>query len=370
MSVLECQKQEGAVFQLQRARRSKRMPHSYIFSGPEGVGKFLLACQWGKLLLCGKPVQREYPTTITSALALEQIDDCCDQCDDCKLVKAGNHPDLHIITRELARYTKKARTRQLINLPIDVIREFVIEAAGIVPGRGRVFIINEAHTMSTAAQNALLKTLEEPPANTFILLITSQDDMLLPTVRSRCQSVRFGPLPNEFIYEELIGRDIPAEQGVFWSDFCDGRLGVALELAQTNLYQKRQELLGQLGGLSYHSALDLAQWLGEQAKEWAQSYIKKNPEGTAAKATRRGQGYFLQILSHTFSRALRDWVVCTSETTASEATISRIAQKYSPWACARAVRATNRAERLIQANVNPSLLFENLILEYMVYADT
>ena len=372
MSVLECRKQEGAVFQLQRARRSKRMPHSYIFSGPEGVGKFLLACQWGKLLLCSEPVERKYPRTTTSALALEELDDCCDQCNDCKLVQAGNHPDLHIITRDLVRYTKDYRKAQLKNLSIKVIRDFVIKAAGLVPshGRARVFIINEAHTMSTEAQNALLKTLEEPPMNTFILLITSQDDMLLPTVRSRCQSVRFGPLPNDFIYEELIGRGVPTEQGGFWADFCDGRLGVALELSKTNLYQKRLELLGQLGNLSYHSALDLAQWLVEQAKEWSQVYAKEHPETTPNEAMRRGQSYFLQMLAHTFSMTLRDSAVCTSETSASDPAISRLAQKYSAWACSRAVRATNRTERLIQANVNPSLLFENLILEYMIHADT
>ena len=398
MSILDCQGQQNAVLRLQRALRGQRVPHSYIFHGPEGVGKSLLARQWAKLLLCPQPIRRPIDH------ALNEIDDCCDQCHDCRMVEADTHPDLHIINRDLARFTSLKRTRQLINLPIDVIREFVIKPAGVVPARGRarVFIIEESETMSPASQNALLKTLEEPPPETFLVLITSHQERFLPTVLSRCQSVRFGPLPYTFINEKLTAAGVPAEQVRYWADFCNGRLGPALELAQMNLYEKKCQLIEQLANLNYYSALDVAAWIVDQAKEFARSYQKQRQEppdknikkpGPAKKGgrsresgqpltspTRLGQTYFLQMLSYAFSEALRfhgrqepeqadDGLPDNTETQSvspeSVRQITQIAQKYSPWACARAVRATARTEGLLQANVNPSLLFESLMIEYL-----
>ena len=389
MSILDCQGQQNAVLRLQRALRGQRVPHSYIFHGPEGVGKSLLARQWAKLLLCPQPVRR--PTDH----ALNEIDDCCDQCHDCRMVEADTHPDLHIINRDLARFTSQKRTRQLVNLPIDVIREFVIKPAGIVPSRGRarVFIIEESETMNPASQNALLKTLEEPPPETFLILITSHPERFLPTVRSRCQSVRFGPLSYTFISEKLAAAGVPAEQVRYWADFCNGRLGPALELAQMNLYEKKCQLIEQLANLNYYSALDVAAWIVDQAKEFARSYQKQHKEPPAedtkksgptkkkggrsresgqplTSPTRLGQTYFLQMLSHAFSETLRfhgqqEQGKPQSVNPESARQIAQIAQKYPPWACARAVRATARTEGLLQANVNPSLLFESLMIEYV-----
>ncbi|MCK4627837.1 MAG: AAA family ATPase [Sedimentisphaerales bacterium] len=398
MSILDCQGQQSAVLRLQRALRGRRVPHSYIFYGPEGVGKSLLARQWAKLLLCPKPVRRPLTTMKDAGAAdhnLDEIDDCCDQCRDCRMVEAGTHPDLHIINRDLARFTSLKRARQLINLPIDVIREFVIKPAGIVPtrGRARIFIIEESETMSQASQNALLKTLEEPPPGTFLILITSRPERFLPTVQSRCQSVRFGPLPYTFIHKRLTATGVPAEQVRYWADFCNGRLGPALELAQLNLYEKKCQLIRQLAGLNYYSALDVAAWIVDQAKEFARSYQKqrqepstddtKKPGPTKKKGgrsresgqpltspTRLGQTYFLQMLSHAFSEALRfhgqqEQGKPQSVNPESARQIAQIAQKYSPWACAKAVRATAHTEGLLQANVNPSLLFESLMIEYL-----
>jgi len=408
MSILDCKGQQSAVLRLQRALRGQRVPHSYIFHGPEGVGKSLLARQWAKLLLCPKPVRRPLSTmkeAKTANNALNEIDDCCDQCHDCRLVEADTHPDLHIINRDLARFTSVKRARQLINLPIDVIREFVIKPAGVVPtrGRARVFIIEESETMNPASQNALLKTLEEPPPETFLILITSRPERFLPTVRSRCQSVRFGPLSYAFISERLTAAGVPAEQVRYWADFCNGRLGPALELAQMDLYEKKCQLIEQLAGLNYYSALDAAAWIVDQAKDFARSYQKQHKEppaedtkkrGSAKKKggrsreggkplsspTRLGQTYFLQMLSYAFSEVLRfhgckgqgqaggglpDNTETQSARSESARQIAQIAQKYSPWACARAIRDTTRAEGLLQTNVNPSLLFESLMIEYI-----
>jgi DNA polymerase-3 subunit delta' len=367
MSILECRWQNIAILRLQQARRGRRVPHSYIFHGPDGVGKTLLACQWAKLQLCSSPVRRSGPGNLGGSV-VEEIDDCCDRCDDCRSVEAGNHPDLHIINRDLARYTSKARDSQMLELPVDVIREFVIGPAGLAPGRGRarIFLVEQGHSMNRQAQNALLKTLEEPPANTFILLITSKPDLFLPTVRSRCQSIQFQPLPLEFVREKLSEAGVPDEQGWYWADFCGGRLGPALELAQMALYEAKCHLFEQLGLLGYGSALDLAAWIVDQAKVFGQSYLESHPGHSLSDATRQGQSYFLQMITYAFSLALRR-TVGVGQQGGSE--IARIAERFCPGACARAIRAACRSESLLYTNVNVPLLFESLMLDCMDYAE-
>ena len=162
---------------------------------------------------------------------VEGFEDCCDICEDCHLVEAGTHPDFHVITRPLGhllgskrtqsmslgaeeslnqvkegeKANSKKRPRPMLELSIDVVRDFVIDQAGIFPfrGRARVFIVDEAEKMSRAAQNALLKTLEEPPAQTYLILLTTKLYYFLPTIRSRSHTVRLGGLPKDFIYSKL-----------------------------------------------------------------------------------------------------------------------------------------------------------------------
>lgn len=373
MSILDCVGQDRGIARLQRAYRVQRIPHSYVFHGPPGVGKALLARQWAKLLLCGQPVQRAWSpadSAGSSAITLEQIDDCCDQCSDCHLVDVGTHPDLHLISKELARHTSQARARQLISLPIDVIREFVIERAGNYPSRrrARVFIIEEAQTMNRASQNALLKTLEEPPSRTFLILITCEPRRFLPTVRSRCQSVRFGPLPREFVYDRLIAEGVKEDQGRYLADFCAGQLGPALELARMDLYAKKCAIIEKLSQLTYGSVLQMAGEIAEDAKDFAQSYLKLQPDSSPSDALRQGQMCFLRMLSHAFSVALRqgaEGAESIAEGVDQPANIQQIMRKYRTSGCARAIRATARAESALGANVNPALIFESLMVEYL-----
>ena len=124
----------------------------------------------------------------------------------CKLVSANTHPDYHIITKELARLHDKSGTSKATALAINVIRNELSDPAGrkTAMGKGKVFIIEEADLMTPAAQNALLKTLEEPAGRTLIILLTHQMDDLLATVRSRCQIVRFSALDEQLVKKELI----------------------------------------------------------------------------------------------------------------------------------------------------------------------
>src|SRR5690606_4725320 len=111
-------------------------------------------------------------------------------------VENGTHPDFHLITRQLVRVHDKTGKSKALALTVDGVREEIVKPAAhkSQEGGGKVFLIEEAHTLNTAAQNALLKTLEEPAGRTLIILLTEQHEHLLPTIRSRCQTYRFGLL--------------------------------------------------------------------------------------------------------------------------------------------------------------------------------
>lgn len=370
MSLLEAVGQDQAIYFLQKARQSQRVPHSYIFYGPEGVGKGLIARQWSKLLLCSNVQRLDWPADRPPGTKIEKFEDPCGQCPDCHLVQAGSHPDLHIITKELVKHASQGRDRQMIDLPIDVIREFVIDQAGVYPSRNRarIFIIEEADSMSRGAQNSLLKTLEEPPLNTFLVLLSSKIDRLLPTIRSRCQPVRFGALPVAFIVQRLQEAGCDIGQGQYWSDFSEGRLGVALELASMGLYGQKCELVNRLAKLDYDSVLELAGWLVDQAKEYAESYLKINPGQSQSATVRRGQKFFLQMMAHTFHLAIRYLAGgggMDSGPADQAEEISRIARMFGLTGAGQAIRSTERAGRLFDQNVNVSLIFESLMLQYL-----
>jgi DNA polymerase-3 subunit delta' len=164
---------------LRSAMSRGRVPHAYLFTGPSGVGKY------------------------TTALALAAAMNCetapgegCGTCSACERIDRGLHPDVVSLERQGASQT----------VPIEVIRKQVIPALGLPPheARARFFLIDEAAALLGPAANALLKTLEEPPARTHFVLCTSSVNELLPTIRSRCQRVIFQPLPAE-VRAELDG---------------------------------------------------------------------------------------------------------------------------------------------------------------------
>jgi len=159
--------QDRVVAQLRRAIERDRVPHAYLMSGPRGA-----------------PL---YDTTIALAMALNcratAGGDGCGECDACAKIAAGIHPDVVTLVREGAA--------QIV--PIESVRNQVIARLGLPPHEGdvRVFIVEEATSLAPPAANALLKTLEEPPARTLFVLCTTAPEQLLPTIRSRCQRVRF-----------------------------------------------------------------------------------------------------------------------------------------------------------------------------------
>ena len=393
MSILECCHQEQAISRLQRARRAARVPHGYIFHGPEGVGKGLLARQWAKLLLCQKPVRRE------EVVGAEGFEDCCDICEDCHLVEVGTHPDFHIISRQLRRILEqniseskspgskekdledediqsksRKKASPMLELPIKVIRKYVIDQAGIFPSRGqaRVFIVEEAEKMSWEAQNALLKTLEEPPANTYIILLTTKRYYFLPTIRSRSHAVGLGGLPKGFIYSKLCELGADERSGGFWSDFSGGRLGWAITLWKFGVYDQKCELVARLSQLNYGSVPEFSSWLQEAAQDFGKKWLEEHPEDSEGASIRRGYTFWLEMMSYIFSLALRDGVNIERGQPSGgdqEAVIGQMGARYGSWGCSEAIRATYQAIGQLESNVNAGLLLESLLLQYLECTD-
>lgn len=157
---------------LSRTSARGALPPSLIFSGPTGVGKRLTALALAQALNCGSPLE--------TAGGI----DACGVCASCRRIARGVHADVLIV-----------EPGDSGSIKVDQVRE-AIERAAYRPfeGRRRVVIVDDADALLGEAQNALLKTLEEPPPASVFVLVTARPDVLLPTVRSRCQHLRFGPL--------------------------------------------------------------------------------------------------------------------------------------------------------------------------------
>ena len=367
MALTDITGHDKPIARLTRARRAGRLPHGLIFAGPEGIGKKLTAQHWGKLLLCKSPGSAGHADQASWPLGLTEIDDACGHCAACRLVAAGNHPDLHLITRELIKFTKEGKNRQGIALTIDVVREFLILPAAIAPSQGgaAVFIIDGAEHMLPAAQNALLKTLEEPPGDTYIILVTSRPDRLLPTVRSRCQTIFFNTLSLDFVSERLTAAGVAESEAAYWAEFTQGSLGAALGLSEMQLYDMACELTRRLAGLTAANVLDTAEWMVNAAKEYGKKVTEENKERSASAATRDGQHQILNMLIHALNRAMRSQVNYVTDSYDTETAIGEHSLRFDLPALPDAVRATHEAHEKIDANVNPTLIFESLLLGYL-----
>lgn len=182
------------------AAAQQRLATSFLFVGPEGIGKRLFAKTLAKSLLC-----RQTP--------LEQLD-ACGLCEDCVQVEASTHPDLV----ELCKPADKS------NLPLDLLigdpdnrmREGLCHDISLRPfgGRRKVAIIDDADYLNAEGANALLKTLEEPPINSMLILISTSLQRQLPTIRSRCQTVLFQPLATSDLTQLLISHNVVDDPAV------------------------------------------------------------------------------------------------------------------------------------------------------------
>ncbi|MGB9623321.1 MAG: ATP-binding protein [Phycisphaerae bacterium] len=371
MPIFDVRHQERAQRILLRALSGERLPHAYVFHGPPGVGKRMLADRLAMRLLCPQPRRIEPPEW--AGEAFEGIDcvDACGDCPDCHTVRAETHADLHVIHRGLREFLSnpEARRRKGLELGVDIIRQFLIDAVGKRPMRGRakVFIIEEAERLNEESQNAMLKTLEEPPATTFIILLTRAMERLLPTVRSRAHPVPFRALPAEFVEAKLreLRPNLPPDEATYLARLAGGRLGVAVRYADDGIQQMKRAVGEQLASLSPHTAEDFARMLGEQAAAYA-ARIADRDEGTDTETEihRVGLRAMLAALATFYTDALRQrtGAAALPANVDQPRVIEAIVRRSSPRGLTNAIREIVAAESGIDRNVNVPLALASLAI--------
>jgi|SRR5208283_449899 len=198
--------------------KRNRVPSAVLFSGDEGIGKKLTAITYAKALNCLEPVEG----------------DCCDSCRACKKIDSGMHPDVTVVSPEKDEIT------------IENIR-MIIEALSWRPfeGKRKVFIIDDADAMNSNAANAFLKTLEEPPEGSLILLVSSSPDRLPDTIKSRCAHIRFYPLPRHQC-EKIVSPHLDQEKRDVILNSAMGRPGLALSRDFTSERDRFMKILNNM----------------------------------------------------------------------------------------------------------------------------
>ena len=349
--------QRAALDQLAGILAGGRLPHAFIFAGPAGVGRRTAAEALAKVLLC--------PHSIRSADAL--LPTACGRCDGGRAFEAGAHGDYHLINKELGRYSKKpeVRARKMQSLGIEVVREFVIAPANqaAVLGRGKVFVVREAELMNAEAQNALLKTLEEPPPGVTLILLCGSPQELLATTRSRCALVRFGRLEVSFVADRLVSQGLDASEARFWAAYTQGSLGESLRLSAGGLYATKREMVDRLAAMEAGEA-DLADWLAKQAEALADAAVAADRLLARSLAGRRAAAVLLGLLASVYRDVLRRSAGSSAaDIHADQAdAIDRLAEGRSPSIVARIITQLAEYERLLWRNVNPKTVWDNVTI--------
>ena len=225
------------------AVQTGKVSHAYILSGEAGMGRKSLANAFALNLLCEKG-----------------LPDPCMQCHACKQVLAGSHPDLIYVTHE-----KPA------SIGVDDIREQINDTILVRPYSSyyKIYIVDEAEKMTVQAQNALLKTIEEPPSYAVILLLTTNPDAFLPTILSRCVQLKLKPLKDVVVKEYLIqSLGVEESQAEIYAAFARGNLGKAIHLAESEDFKRMyDEILHMLKHLKEADISELLDYIHKLREE-------------------------------------------------------------------------------------------------------
>lgn len=314
---------EQIIEHLQNAIQMKKVSHAYILDGEEGAGKMMLARAFAQTLQCERGGTEP-----------------CGECHSCKQALSGNQPDIITVGHE-----KPA------SIGVEDIRGQLCGDIQIKPYSSpyKIYIVDEAEKMTVQAQNALLKTIEEPPAYGVILLLTTNADAFLPTILSRCVTLKLRPVKSEVIRAYLMEKyQIPDYQADVCTAFARGNVGKAQRLAQSEQFAELKEHLIHL----LRHLRDMEIYELTEAVRSASEYKAEIGDYLDLMAL-----WFRDVLLFKATRQI-DGLVFAEEI----GDISAQAQKSSYEGLERILKALEKAKVRLKANVNFELTMELLML--------
>ena len=326
---------ERAVAALERALGQGRAVHAYLFAGPARVGKHTLALKLAQALNC------------------DGSEPPCDACQPCRRVAAGIHADVQTVTVEAAEAGREGEEGQQKGIHVSQVRE-IERATSLKPfeGRSRVVIFDPADEMNAAAQNAFLKTLEEPPPQVAFVLVTAQEERLLPTVRSRCRRLELRLPSLSQVESALVERGVEPERARLLARLSQGRIGWALEMAADGsrlaLWQEKLQAACSLAMMGAAQRFELAERLANTFRHDREPVLGE---------LEAWQEWWRDVL-------LVQWQA--EEGVSNADMLAQLRQDASRHARAEVtafVRALGAARRHLEENVQPRLVLEALLLQ-------
>ncbi len=223
---------EDAKTYFKKAVKENQLSHGYIFEGAYGVGKNTFAIELAKFILCEQ----------------EEGNSPCNECKSCSMINAGTHPDVIYIEKD-TKVTK-----------VETIRENIVREMEIKPYQSdyKIIIVKAADSMSIQGQNAILKTIEEPPSYGIIILVCENLASLLPTIKSRCIVVRFNPVQKQQMRDYLEHRGITGVQQEVFEKLSNGSIGVVNDILEDETYlEVRKQSIHYLNRLEKAQIMEL-----------------------------------------------------------------------------------------------------------------
>jgi len=325
-----------------RAAQRDRLAGAYLFVGPAGVGKHTTACEFAKALLCEGSAARAHPPTV----------EACDECPACRLVDARTHPDLMLVAKRPDK--NELILDQFLGKEDKRGREGLCHDIALKPFRAtrKVAIIDDADLFNEEGANALLKTLEEPPPRSVIILVGTMEQRQLPTIRSRVQTIRFGQLATEEVREVLRRVSLDVEPAALDRaiEAAQGSVSLAMALTDPHVASFRQQLLDQLASLDPTDG---------GFPEAMNSFVERDK---AENPVKRARLRFAADLAIEFYRALT--VSLAGQSAGDDETLSRaVAAAARRWradidTAARCVERSMAVHAHVAANAQPGLVID------------
>ena len=314
---------EQIIEHLQNAIAMDKVSHAYIINGPDKSGKMMLAEAFAMTVQCEQGGR-----------------DACLECHSCKQAFGRNQPDIIYVSHE------KPNTISVDDIRTQVNNDIVIKPYS---SRHKIYIIDEAEKMNVQAQNALLKTIEEPPAYAIILLLTTNADNFLPTILSRCVSLNIKAVPDETIEKYLMSNwQIPDYQAQICVAFAQGNVGKAIQLASSSDFNELKSSVLQL--VKRLHEIDLYE-LTEAVKQIGEYKLQINDYFDLMMVWYRDVLYF-KATGDVNGLIFKDEVY----------DIKRRAEKSSYNGIEQIIEALQKAQLRLLANVNFDLVMELLLL--------